>query len=266
MFLRLLALPPEVRAAYDLSSLRRILHNAAPCPIEAKRQMIDWLGPILHEGYSGSEANGNTYITSEEWLQKPGSVGRAAWGELHICDERGEELPAGQSGLIYFAGPAPAEYRNDPEKTARSRNPRHPSWSTLGDIGFVDADGYLFLLDRKDFMIISGGVNIYPQAVENLLIQHPKIADVAVIGVPNADFGEEVKAVVQPKDWSEAGPSLEAELIAYCVEHVSRITCPRSVDFARDLPRLPTGKLAKHEVRRRYWPDAAPAGAVVGAR
>jgi len=146
-------------------------------------------------------------------------------------------------------------YRNDAAKTARSRHPRHADWATLGDIGHMDEDGYLFLSDRKDFMIISGGVNIYPQACEDLLIGHPKVLDAAVIGVPSEAFGEEVKAIVQPKDWADAGPELEAELIAYCGQHISKLACPRSIDFVRELPRLPTGKLAKHEIRRPYWPN-----------
>ncbi len=265
MFIRLLALPEAERRAHDLSSLRCVMHAAAPCPVEVKRRMMAWLGPILYESYSGSEANGRCSITPQEWLRKPGSVGRATWGALHICDEAGEELPAGESGLIYFEGPKPAEYRNDPEKTARSRHPRHPTWSTLGDIGFVDQDGYLFLNDRKDFMIVSGGVNIYPQAVEDVLIQHPKVADVAVIGAPNPMFGEEVKAVVQPHVWADAGEALAAELIDFCRTRVSDVSRPRSVDFVEALPRLPTGKLAKHEVRRRYWPQAAAPAAAVTA-
>jgi acyl-CoA synthetase (AMP-forming)/AMP-acid ligase II len=255
MFVRLLALPEAERSAYDLSSLQRVTHAAAPCPVSVKHKMIQWLGPIIYEYYSGSEANGQCSITPEEWLRKPGSVGRATWGVLHICDEAGRELPAGEAGLVYFEGAQAFSYRNDPEKTSKSLHPQHATWSTLGDIGYVDDEGYLFLCDRKDFMIISGGVNIYPQAVEDLLVDHPKVFDAAVIGVPNDAFGEEVKAVVQPLDWSDAGKELEAELIAHCRRHVSKLSCPRSIDFVRTLPRLPTGKLAKHEIRRPYWPD-----------
>jgi long-chain acyl-CoA synthetase len=222
--------------------------------VSVKRKMIDWLGPIIHEIYGGSETIGRTTITAQEWLEKPGSVGRANWGVLHICDEAGNDLPPGQTGLIYFEGVADFTYRNDEAKTTKSRHPRHEDWATMGDIGHVDEDGYLFLSDRKDFMIISGGVNIYPQATEDLLIGHPKVLDAAVIGVPNEAFGEEVKAIVQPRDWADAGPALEAELIAYCGAQISKLACPRSIDFVRELPRLPTGKLAKHEIRRPYWP------------
>ncbi|MCK9544169.1 MAG: acyl-CoA synthetase [Novosphingobium sp.] len=253
MFLRLLRLPRAQRESYDLSSLVFVIHAAAPCPIEVKEQMIEWLGPIVVEYYGGSEGNGSTYITSEEWLRKKGSVGRAEWGTLHICDEEGRELPPGEPGIVYFEGGWDFEYLNDAEKTRDSRHPQHPGWSALGDIGYVDEDGYLFLTDRKSFMIISGGVNIYPQEIENLLIVHPKVADVAVIGVPSEEMGEEVKAVVEPRDPASAGPELEAELIAYCRAHLSPVKCPRSVDFEAELPRHDTGKLYKREIRDRYW-------------
>jgi acyl-CoA synthetase (AMP-forming)/AMP-acid ligase II len=266
MFVRMLALPEGERASFDLSSLRYVVHAAAPCPVEIKRRMLDWFGPIINEYYSGSEANGQCFITPEEWLKKPGSVGRASVGVLHICDETGKELPAGREGMIYFESQREFGYLNDPEKTAKSRHPAHPTWSALGDIGYVDEDGYLFLTDRKDFMIISGGVNIYPQATENALILHPKVADAAVIGVPNAEFGEEVKAVVQPKDWADVSEAFAEELIAYCRERVSNVACPRSVDFVPDLPRLPTGKLAKHEVRRKYWGAAGGEPKALAAR
>jgi long-chain acyl-CoA synthetase len=254
MFVRMLKLPDDKRLAYDMSSLRHIVHAAAPCPIEIKRRMIDWVGPIIYEYYGGSEGNGSTNITSQEWLQKPGSVGRATWGKLHICDDDGTELPAGQPGIVYFEGGWDFAYLDDAEKTRQSRHPQHPGWSMLGDIGYVDEDGYLFLTDRKSYMIISGGVNIYPQEIENLLISHPKVADAAVIGVPNADFGEEVKAVIQPLDWANATPALETELIAYCKAHLSPIKCPRSVDFDPALPRLDNGKLYKRLLKDRYWP------------
>jgi len=253
MFLRMLRLPEQQRAAADVSSLTHVIHAAAPCPIEVKDQMIDWLGPIIYEYYGGSEGNGSTFITSEEWLRKKGSVGRADWGVIHICDDEGRELPADEQGLIYFEGGWNFQYLNDAEKTRDSRHPTEPGWSALGDIGYLDADGYLFLTDRKSFMIISGGVNIYPQEIENLLTVHPKVADVAVIGVPSAEMGEEVKAVVQPRDPADAGPELEAELIAYCRERLSAVKCPRSIDFEAELPRHETGKLYKREIRERYW-------------
>ena len=254
MFIRLLALPDTVRNAYDISSLEKIVHAAAPCPVEVKRRMIEWLGPIIYEYYGGSEGNGSTFITPEEWLKKPGSVGRADWGALHICDDRGHELPAGEDGLVYFEGGWDFQYLNDAEKTRDARHPAHPDWSTLGDIGHVDQDGYLFLTDRKSFMIISGGVNIYPQETENLLVLHPEVADAAVIGVPHPEMGEEVKAVIQPENWDDAGPALASRLIDYCGAHLSHVKCPRSIDFDPALPRHETGKLYKQDIRKRYWP------------
>jgi long-chain acyl-CoA synthetase len=253
MFVRMLKLPDDVRLQYDVSSLKSAIHAAAPCPVEVKRKMIEWWGPVIHEYYAGTEGNGFCYVSSSDWLAHPGTVGRALVGEIHICGENGEELARGEEGVIYFGGGAQFEYHNDPKKTAESRHPTHPEWSTLGDVGKLDDEGYLYLTDRKAFMIISGGVNIYPQEAENLLINHPKVADVAVIGVPNEDFGEEVKAVVQPADWADAGPALADELIAYCREHLSPIKCPRSVDFDPELPRHPTGKLYKRLIRDRYW-------------
>jgi long-chain acyl-CoA synthetase len=253
MFVRLLKLPEEKRKAHDLSSLRHVIHAAAPCPVPVKRSMIEWLGPILYEYYGGSEGNGSTGITSEEWLAKPGSVGKPTWGTLHICDDAGNEVPTGEQGIVYFEGGWDFQYHGDPDKTRDSRNPLHPTWSTLGDIGFVDPDGYLFLTDRKSHMIISGGVNIYPQEVENLMITHPRVADAAVIGVPNPDFGEEVKAVVQPLDPAEATPAFAQELLAFCRASLSPIKCPRSVDFDPALPRLDNGKLYKGKIKERYW-------------
>ncbi len=255
MFVRMLKLPEEQRTCYDLSSLQSAVHAAAPCPIEIKRQMIDWWGPVLYEYYAGSEGNGGTAINSEEWLAHPGSVGRSYGPPIHICNDAGEPVPNGQSGTIYFeSGPA-FEYHNDPAKTRDSRHPKNDQLTTLGDVGYLDDEGYLYLTDRKAFMIISGGVNIYPQETENLLITHPKVADCAVIGVPNPDFGEEVKAVVQPMDMGEAGPELEAELIQFCRDNLSHIKCPRSIDFMADLPRHPTGKLYKRLLKDRYWGD-----------
>ncbi|QQS13903.1 MAG: AMP-binding protein [Rhodospirillales bacterium] len=251
MFVRMLKLPDEVRAKYDVSSLRCAIHAAAPCPVPVKEKMIAWWGPILFEYYGGTEGNGITMINSQEWLAHKGSVGRAMIGKLKICGEDGEEVPTGESGTVYFAEGRPFAYHNDPKKTAESRHPK--GWTTLGDVGYVDSEGYLYLTDRKAFMIISGGVNIYPQEAENVLINHPKVVDVAVFGVPNEDFGEEVKAVVQPRDMAEAGPALAEELIAYCREHLSAVKSPRSVDFDAELPRHPTGKLYKRVLRDRYW-------------
>ena len=254
MFIRLLALPVTVSARYDLSSLKTVIHAAAPCPVPVKHAMIAWLGPIIEEFYAGSEGNGHVTISSAEWLARPGSVGRAVVGEIHICDDDGRELPVGELGTIYFGGGKPVTYHNDPVKTASIHNPLHPGWSTMGDVGRIDEDGYLFLSDRKDFMIISGGVNIYPQEVENLLITHPDVADAAVFGVPNANFGEEVKAVIQPRDWESAGQQLAIDLINWCRERLADVKCPRSIDFERELPRAETGKLYKKELKARYWP------------
>ena len=256
MFIRLLALPDAVRNKYDLSSLKTVLHAAAPCPIPIKQAMIDWLGPIIEEFYSGSEGIGHVTLNSAEWLAHVGSVGRAVIGTIHICDDDGNELPVGETGTVFFSGTKPVTYHNDAAKTASARNPLHPDWSTMGDVGHLDEDGYLYLSDRKDFMIISGGVNVYPQEVENLLITHPAVADVAVFGVPNPDFGEEVKAVIQPKDWNEAGSALAADLIQWCKQRLADVKCPRTVDFERELPRAETGKLYKKELKERYWPQA----------
>ncbi len=253
MFVRMLKLPDGARAKYDVSSLKSAIHAAAPCPVEVKRKMIEWWGPVLYEYYAGTEANGFCYVNSADWLAHPGTVGRPLVGEVRVCGERGEELAVGEEGIVYFAGGPQFEYHNDPKKTVESRHPRHPDWSTLGDVGKVDAEGYLYLTDRKAFVIISGGVNIYPQEVENLLINHPKVEDAAVIGVPNEDLGEEVKAVVQPADWRDAGPALAEELIAYCRANLSPVKCPRSVDFDPELPRHQTGKLYKRLIRDRYW-------------
>jgi len=259
MFVRLLALPENVRRSFDLSSLKFVIHAAAPCPVEIKRRMMDWLGPIIYEYYGASENFGGTLISSEEWLRKPGSVGRSALGVIHICSEEGNELPAKKQGLIYFESPPGRRfnYLNDAAKTAKARHPLHPDWITVGDIGWVDDEGYLFLTDRKDFMIISGGVNIYPQAVEDALIVHPKVLDAAVIGVPHVEYGEQVKAIVQPVDWADVGDTLSAELIAWCRDRISAVSCPHSIEFVRELPRLASGKLAKHELRRLY---GAPPG------
>ncbi|WP_420443337.1 acyl-CoA synthetase [Candidatus Poriferisodalis sp.] len=256
MFSRMLKLPPDARTRHDLSSHQVAVHAAAPCPVEVKRQMIEWWGPILHEYYAGTELNGFCYVSSPEWLERPGTVGKPLIGVIHICSDEGNELPVGESGTIYFEREIPAfEYHNDPDKTADSRHAEHELWSTLGDVGRVDEDGYLYLTDRKAFMIISGGVNIYPQEIEDCLVVHPKVADAAVFGVPNDDFGEEVKAVVQPIAGVEASDALASELLAYCREHIAGYKAPRSVDFRDELPRLPTGKLYKRILRDEYWGD-----------
>jgi len=254
MFGRLLRLPDEVRAGHDLSSLERIVHAAAPCPVPVKKAMIDWLGPIVTEYYAATEANGFTNCDSAEWLAHPGTVGRVVAGELHVLDEDMAPTPKGEPGTLWFKTASPFEYFNDPEKTREARS-ADGVMSTVGDVGYLDDDGFLHLTDRRSFMIISGGVNIYPQECENLLITHPKVADAAVFGVPNEDLGEEVKAVVQAMPGIEAGPALEAELIGYCRQHLAHMKCPRSVDFAAELPRLPTGKLYKRLLRDRYWGD-----------
>lgn len=251
-FIRMLRLPAETRRRYDLSSHRIALHAAAPCPVEIKKQMLEWWGPMICEYYGASEGNGYVAINAEEWLSRPGSVGRAMIGKIRICDDQGRELPTGSEGAIYFEDGPVFAYHNDPEKTARSRNAQ--GWSTVGDVGTVDEEGYLYLTDRKAFMIISGGVNIYPQEVEDLLASHPKVLDVAVIGVPNFEFGEEVKAVVRPDRMQDAGPELRDELIAHCRANLSPVKCPRSVDFVEQLPRQANGKLYKRKLREAYWP------------
>ncbi|MFA6606919.1 MAG: acyl-CoA synthetase, partial [Sphingomonas sp.] len=250
-FVRMLKLDDATRARYDLSSLKVAIHAAAPCPVPVKEAMIAWWGPVLYEYYAGSEGNGLTTIASPEWLTHKGSVGKAAYGVLHICDEQGEDLPPGAEGLVYFEGGGAFEYHNDPAKTAEARNAR--GWSTLGDIGRIDDEGYLYLTDRKSFMIISGGVNIYPQEIENRLITHPRVADVAVIGGPCPEMGERVVAVVQPVDMVEAGEALAAELTAWCRAELSGVKTPRQIDFAAELPRHATGKLYKRLLRDRYW-------------
>ncbi len=255
MFVRMLKLPPEVRAKYDVSSLKVAIHGAAPCAIPVKEQMIAWWGPVLFEYYTGTECNGYTSCDSAEWLQRKGTVGRATLGELRILAEDGKVLPPGEIGTIYFANGPTFEYHNDPKKTAESRSAE--GWTTIGDIGYVDHDGWLYLTDRKAHTIISGGVNLYPQETENVLITHPKVADVAVIGVPNEDFGEEMKAVVQPVEAAQAGPELAEELIAYCRTRLSPLKCPRSIDFDANLPRQPTGKLYKRLIKERYWQGRA---------
>ena len=265
MFSRLLKLPEDVRRRYDVSSLEVIIHAAAPCPVPVKEAMIEWWGPILIEYYAATEGNGLTFCDSHEWLAHRGTVGKPLLGELLILDDEGNPCAVGTPGTVWFRGATNFEYFNDPEKTAESRDPTGTA-STVGDVGYVDDDGYLYLTDRKTYMIISGGVNIYPQETENLLITHPKVLDAAVIGVPNEDLGEEVKAVVQPIEGVEPGPALERELIEFCRANLAHYKCPRSVDFEAELPRLPTGKLYKRLLRDRYWGDRAgkPLGEAVG--
>jgi acyl-CoA synthetase (AMP-forming)/AMP-acid ligase II len=254
MFVRMLKLPEAVRRRYDLSSLRCVIHAAAPCPVDVKRQMMAWLGPIVHEYYGGTEGFAGTIIGPDEWLAHPGSVGKP-FSAVHVVGEDGAELSAGECGELYFEGGPAFEYFKDPVKTASVCNDR--GWRSLGDMGYVDEDGYLYLTDRSTFMIVSGGVNIYPQEAENLLVMHPKLVDAAVFGVPNEEFGEEVKAVVQPVDGIEGGQELEAELIAYCRAHLAGYKCPRTVEFAVELPRDPNGKLYKRRIRERYWQGRA---------
>jgi fatty-acyl-CoA synthase len=259
MFVRMLKLPDEVRARYDVSSLKGAIHAAAPCPIDVKAKMIEWWGPILIEYYAGSEGNGVTVSNSQQWLSHRGTVGKPVVGKIKILDEAGEERPTGEIGTVYFADGPQFTYHNDPDKTQRAYNDK--GWSTLGDVGYLDADGFLYLTDRKSYMIISGGVNIYPQETEDVLLTHPDVADVAVFGVPNEEMGEEVKAVVQPRDGARPGPELAAQLIAFCREHLSPIKCPRTVDFEAELPRTPTGKLVKRHLKDRYWPKKESAAA-----
>jgi long-chain acyl-CoA synthetase len=254
MFSRMLKLPETVRRRYDLSSLEIAVHAAAPCPAAVKDDMIKWWGPIIHEYYGATEGLGFTACNSAEWLLHRGTVGRVLLGELHILDEDMKPCPVGTSGTVWFKTATPFEYFNDPNKTSEARSP-DSTMSTVGDVGYVDRDGFLYLTDRATFMIISGGVNIYPQECENLLITHPKIADAAVFGVPNPDLGEEVKAVVQPMPGIVPGPDLAEELIFFCSQSLSRQKVPRSIDFADELPRLPTGKLYKRLLRDRYWGD-----------
>jgi len=254
MFVRMLKLEAAERARFDLSSHSCAIHAAAPCPMEVKQQMMSWWGPIIWEYYAGTERNGSTIIGPHDWLAHPGSVGQAASGVLHICAEDGTELPTGEEGLIYFEQPQrPFEYHNAPDKTAESAHPQHPGWTALGDVGYLNEEGYLYLTDRKAYLIISGGVNIYPQEIEDALIMHDGVADVAVFGIPNPDFGEEVKAIVQAAPGTDADDALRDDLLAYARQHLAAYKVPRSIDFRVELPRLPTGKLYKRKLRDEYW-------------
>ncbi|HYO04022.1 MAG TPA: AMP-binding protein [Mycobacterium sp.] len=254
MFWRMLKLPAVVRAKYDVSSLEVAIHAAAPCPVQVKEQMIAWWGPILLEYYTATELLGFAICDSEQWLRHRGTVGEVIAGDVHVLDENLQPLPKGEPGTLWFKTVSEFSYFNDPFKTAESHSP-DGTMTTVGDVGYLDDDGYLYLTDRATFMIISGGVNIYPQECENLLVTHPKVADAAVFGVPNKDLGEEVKAVVQPMPGVQPGPELADELLAFCGEHLSRQKVPRSIDFEAELPRLPTGKLYKRHLRDRYWDE-----------
>ena len=253
MFVRMLQLPHDVRDRYDVSSLRAAIHAAAPCPVEVKQEMIDWWGPVLVEYYAGTEGNGMTAIDSRTWLAKPGTVGRPIYGSVRICADDGTELPAGHTGGVYFErDEVPFTYHNDPAKTQASRHPDHTTWTTLGDVGYLDEDGFLFLTDRKAFTIISGGVNIYPQETENVLALHPAVYDVAVIGIPDPEMGESVAAFVQPAPGAVPGPELEQEIIAFVKSKIASFKAPRTVRFVDDLPRSEAGKLVKSELKARY--------------
>jgi long-chain acyl-CoA synthetase len=250
-FHRLLALPEEVRSRYDVSSLEHMVHAAAPCPIDVKRRMIEWWGPVVYEYYAASEGGG-TLVTPEEWMQYPGTVGRA-WpsSEIKVLDEEGNDLPTGKPGTVYMAlGPAEFEYHKDKQKTDANRRGR---FFTVGDVGYLNEEGYLFLCDRKIDMIISGGVNIYPSEIEADLLKHPKVADAAVFGIPNEDWGEEVKAVIEPAPGIKAGPELAAEILEFCTQHMAKYKCPRTIDFIEAMPRDPNGKLYKRKLRDPYW-------------
>ncbi len=259
MFSRVLKLPKEIRDKYDYSSLQAVVHGAAPCPQQVKQDMLDWWGPVIYEYYGGTEANGTCGCTPQEWLANPGTVGKAFFGEIVIRDEDGNDLPPGTPGTIWFrGGNSSFEYLNDPEKTAEAQD-SSGTMSKIGDIGYVNEEGYLFLTDRQAFVIISGGVNIYPQEIENLLITHPEVMDAAVFGVPDEDFGEAVKAVIQPLDPTAGTPELAERLREFCLEHLARFKCPRTIDFIDEMPRLPTGKLYKRKLRDAYWKETANA-------
>ncbi len=250
-FVRMLKLPEEVRTKYDVSSIKSAVHAAAPVPVPIKEAMIKWWGPVLNEYYAGTEGNGFVFCNSEGWLEHKGTVGQPINCVVHICDENGDEVPVGEEGQIYFESGSKFEYHNDPEKTKAATHAR--GWTSLGDVGKLDEDGFLYLTDRKSFMIISGGVNIYPQEIENLLVTHPKVADAAVIGAPDEDMGEKVVAVVQPMDMAGAGPGLAQELEAFLRQSLSGVKIPRRIDFRAELPRHATGKLYKRLLRDEYW-------------
>jgi long-chain acyl-CoA synthetase len=250
MFVRLLKLEAQHRHGLDLSSHGVAIHASAPCPVSIKHEMMKWWGPILYEYYAGTEGNGICSIGPQEWLERPGSVGRALIGELRIVRGDGSQAEAHETGTVYFAKGVPFVYHNDPAQTAAAHNAE--GWSTLGDVGHVDEAGYLYLTDRKSDLIITGGVNVYPQEAENVLVTHPAVADAAVVGVPNEEYGEQVMAVVQPTSMESAGAALERELIAFCRGQIAEYKCPRSIEFAVQLPREPTGKLQRRVLRERF--------------
>jgi long-chain acyl-CoA synthetase len=256
MFTRMLQLPDTARSGADVSSLRAVVHSAAPCPPAVKRAMIEWFGPIIWEFYGASEGHGATMLNSAEWMSHPGSVGKPIFGEPHIVAEDGTEAPPNVIGDIYFSGGLPFKYHDDADKTREAYNQR--GWARVGDRGYLDEDGFLYLADRSNDMIISGGVNIYPRDSEDALALHHLVSDVAVIGVPNAEFGEEVKALVVLKDPQVASPATAQELIAHCREQIAHFKCPRSIDFVADLPRAPNGKLYRRRAREPYWRDRDP--------
>ena len=251
MFKRLLDLPESVRHSYDLSTMQCAIHAAAPCSVAIKEAMFDWWGDIIYEYYSSTESIGTTMISPQEWRAHPGSVGKAISGVPHIMDEEsGDELPIGRVGVIYFSGGLPVTYHHDPVKTLKAINDR--GWYTCGDVGYLDQEGYLYLTDRKDFVIISGGVNIYPQESEDVIVMHPAVADVAVFGIPNEEFGQEVKAVVELRSGVDPSEQLAENIIGFCRDRISKLKCPRSVDFIKKLPRMENGKLYKKELAKQY--------------
>ncbi|HEY3653375.1 MAG TPA: AMP-binding protein [Steroidobacteraceae bacterium] len=251
MFTRMLQLPEAVRSSFNLGSLRAVIHSAAPCPASVKRAMIEWWGPIIWEFYGASEGHGATMLNSEEWMSHPGSVGKPIFGEPHIVAEDGTEAPPNVIGDIYFRGGLPFKYHGDVDKTREAYNER--GWARVGDRGYLDKDGFLYLADRSNDMIISGGVNIYPRDAEDALALHPLVSDVAVIGVPNAEFGEEVKALIVLNDPQTANPVTAQLLIAHCREQIAHFKCPRSIDFVAEVPRGPNGKLYRRRAREAYW-------------
>jgi acyl-CoA synthetase (AMP-forming)/AMP-acid ligase II len=250
-FVRMLQLPKEVRDRYNYSSLKMVVHSAAPCPIDVKQQMLDWWGPVIFEYYGSSEGGGFTMVRPEEWLAHKGTVGRTTGGKIHVVDDEGRELRPGEVGHLMFEDAQRFDYHKEPKKTAEYFDDK--GRSRPGDMGWIDEEGYLFLADRASHMIISGGVNIYPQEAESVLALHPAVRDVAVIGVPDPDFGEAVKAVVELAPGVEGTDSLAADLIDFCRSRLAGFKCPRTVDFIDELPRLPTGKLLKRELRKRYY-------------
>ncbi|MBV9665006.1 MAG: AMP-binding protein, partial [Actinobacteria bacterium] len=251
-FHRLLALPDEVKDKYDVSSLRTMIHAAAPCPIDVKQRMLEWWGPVIYEYYAATEGGG-TLVTPEQWLKKPGTVG-TPWpnSEIRILDDDGKDVPTGSTGTVYMKLPEAAgfEYFKDKNKTEENRR---EGFFTVGDIGYLDEDGYLFLCDRKSDMIISGGVNIYPAEIEGVLLSHPKVGDAAVFGIPHPDWGEEIKAVIEPEVGNEPSDALTDEILAFAQERLAKFKIPKSIDYTNEMPRDPNGKLYKRKLRDPYW-------------